>query len=187
MSTPSPNLIPNRNDRAIEELICYQKAQTIYDLTYLFVERYLKKGDRTIDQMVQAARSGKQNIVEGCMASGTSAKTELKLLNVAKASLHELNEDFEDYLKTRGHRQWEEGSAELEAMRRLGRDHQDAAYFMALAETRPPETIANMTIVLLKQADYLLHRQIQRLSDDFVKEGGFSERMMRVRKQNRGF
>ena len=135
--------------------------------------------------MVQAARSGKQNIVEGSMASGTSAKTELKLLNVAKASLHELCEDYEDYLKTRGHRQWEEGSAELEAMRRIGRDHNDGAYFMALAETRPPETIANMAIVLLKQADYLLHRQIQRLADDFVKEGGFSERMMRVRKQNR--
>lgn len=121
------------------------------------------------------------------MASSTSAKTELKLLNVAKASLHELNEDFEDYLKTRGHRQWEEGSAELEAMRRIGREHNDGCYFMALAETRPPETIANMAIVLLKQADYLLHKQIQRLADDFVKEGGFSERMMRIRKNNRGF
>ena len=81
MSTPSPNLIPNRNDRTIEELICYQKAQTIYDLTYLFVERYLKKGDRTIDQMIQAARSGKQNIVEGYAAGATSAETELKLFN----------------------------------------------------------------------------------------------------------
>jgi four helix bundle suffix protein len=167
--------------------LSYQKADAIFQLTFYFCEQYLQKGDRTVDQMVQAARSGKQNIVEGCMASTTSAKTELKLLNVAKASLHELHEDFEDYLKTRGHRQWEEGSAELEAMRRLGRDHQDAAYFMALAETRPPETIANMTIVLLKQADYLLHRQIQRLADDFIKEGGFSERMMRMRKENRKF
>ena len=137
--------------------------------------------------MIQAARSGKQNIVEGCMASATSAKTELKLLNVAKASLHELREDFEDYLKTRGHRHWEEGSAELDAMRRIGREHNDGEYFMQLAQSRPPETIANMAIVLLKQADYLLHKQIQRLSEDFVKEGGFSERMMRMRKQNRGY
>ena len=91
------------------------------------------------------------------MASATSAKTELKLLNVAKASLHELREDFEDYLKTREHRQWEEGSAELDAMRRIGREHNDGEYFIQLAQWRPPETIANMAIVLLKQADYLLH------------------------------
>ena len=181
----SEALIPQRGN--YKKLLSYQKTDVIFQLTYYFCHTYLQKGDRTIDQMVQAARSGKQNIVEGSMASGTSAKTELKLLNVAKASLHELSEDYEDYLKTRGHRQWEEGSAELEAMRRIGRDHNDGAYFMTLAETRPPETIANMAIVLLKQADYLLHRQIQRLADDFVKEGGFSERMMRVRKQNRGF
>jgi four helix bundle suffix protein len=97
-----------------------------------------------------------------------------------------LLEDYEDYLKTRGHRQWEEGSVELEAMRRIGREYSDGNYFMELAQTRPPETIANMAIVLLKQADYLLHRQIQRLSDDFVQEGGFSERMTRIRKNYRG-
>lgn len=153
--------------------------------SYYFCHTYLQRGDRTIDQMVQAARSGKQNIVEGCMASGTSAKTELKLLNVAKASLHELREDYEDYLKTSNHRQWEEDSVELAAMRKIGSTHNDGDYFMELARTRPPETIANMTIVLLKQADYLLHRQIQRLSEDFIKEGGFSERMMRMRKDYR--
>jgi four helix bundle suffix protein len=136
--------------------------------------------------MLQAARSGKQNIIEGCAASSTSSKTEIKLINVAKASLQELLEDYEDYLKTRGHRQWEEGSVELEAMRRLGKEHNDGEFFMQLAQTRPPETIANMAIVLIKQADYLLHRQIQRLSDDFVQEGGFSERMTRIRKEYRG-
>ena len=104
-----------------------------------------------------------------------------------------LTEQFggEDDVALSGERQvlgdLEEGSVELEAMRRLGREHNDGAYFMALAETRPPETIANMAIVLLRQADYLLHRQIQRLADDFVKEGGFSERMMRMRKKSRGF
>ena len=179
------DLIPPRGN--YKKLLSYQKADVIFQLTYYFCHTYLQKGDRTIDQMVQAARSGKQNIVEGCMASSTSAKTEIKLLNVAKASLHELHEDFEDYLKTHTHRQWEKGSAELIAMRRLGTEHNDANFFMNLAQTRPPETIANMTIVLLKQADYLLHNQLQRLSDDFVKNGGFSERMMRVRKQTRGF
>ena len=135
--------------------------------------------------MIQAARSEKQNIIEGSMASSTSVKTELKLVNVAKASLQELLEDYEDYLKTRGHRQWEEGSAEYEAMRRLGREHNDSEYFMNLVQTRPPETIANMAIILIKQADYLLHKQLQRLSDDFIKEGGFSERMTRMRKSYR--
>lgn len=178
-------LIPNRGN--YKKLLSYQKADAIFQLTFYFCEQYLQKGDRTVDQMVQAARSGKQNIVEGCMASTTSAKTELKLLNVAKASLHELHEDFEDYLKTRHLRQWEEGSTELETMRRLGREHNNGAYFMEIARTRPPETIANMAIVLLKQADYLLHKQIQRLADDFVNDGGFSERMMRVRKQKRGY
>lgn len=178
-------LIPQRGN--YKKLLSYQKTDVIFQLTYYFCQTYLQRGDRTVDQMIQAARSGKQNIVEGCMASATSAKTELKLLNVAKASLHELREDFEDYLKTRGHRQWEEGSKELDAMRRIGREHNDGEYFMQLAQSRPPETIANMSIVLLKQADYLLHKQIQRLSEDFVKEGGFSERMMRMRKKNRGY
>ena len=178
-------LIPQRGK--YKKLLLYQNTDVIFQLTYYFCHTYLQRGDRTVDQMIQAARSGKQNIVEGCMASATSAKTELKLLNVAKASLHELREDFEDYLKTREHRQWEEGSAELDAMRRIGREHNDGEYFMQLAQSRPPETIANMAIVLLKQADYLLHKQIQRLSEDFVREGGFSERMMRMRKKNRGY
>ena len=176
-------LIPNRGN--YKKLLSYQKSNVIFELTYYFCHKYLSKGDRTIDQMVQAARSGKQNIIEGCSASSTSAKTEIKLLNVAKASLLELLEDYEDYLKVRNHRQWEEGSVEMEAMRKLGIQHSDAEYFMKLAETRPPETIANMAIVLIKQADYLLYRQLQRLSVDFLAEGGFSEKMSRMRRENR--
>ena len=177
-------LIPRRGN--YKKLLSYQKTEVIFEMTYYFCHHYLQRGDRTIDQMVQAARSGKQNIVEGCAASATSNKTEIKLVSVAKASLQELLEDYEDYLRTRGHRQWEEGSKELEAMRRLGREHNDAPFFMKLVQTRPPETIANMAIVLIKQADYLLFRQLQRLADDFVEEGGFSERMMRIRKTKRG-
>ena len=167
------------------KLLSYQKTEVIYEMTYYFCQHYLQHGDRTIDQMVQAARSGKQNIIEGCAASATSAKTEIKLLNVAKASLQELLEDYIDYLRTRGHRQWEENSKEWTAMRELGRAHNDAAFFMHLCSTRPPETIANMVIILINQADYLLFKQLQRLETDFVNQGGFSERMSRVRRNNR--
>ena len=99
--------------------------------------------------MIQAARSGKQNIVEGCAASPTSAKTEIRLISVAKASLQELLEDFKDYLSTHNHRQWEMDSKEMAAMRRIGKEHTDATFFMEIAKTRPPETIANMAIVLI--------------------------------------
>ena len=181
----SQSLIPHSGN--YKKLLSYQKTEVVYQMTYYFCHTYLERGDRTIDQMVQAARSGKQNIIEGSAASATSSKTEIKLLNVAKASLQELLEDYEDYLHTRNHQQWEEGSSQLEAMRRIGREHNDADYFMEIARTRPPETIANMAIVLIKQADYLLFRQLNRLAEDFEKNGGFSERMMRIRKEKRGY
>ena len=168
-------------------LLSYQKSDVIYQITYYFCTHFFQKGDRTVDQMIQAARSGKQNIIEGCAASATSSKTEIKLVNVAKASLKELLEDFEDYLKTRGYRQWEKGSKEYEAMRELGRNHNDAAFFMDLISSRPPETIANMAIILINQADYLLFRQLERLSHDFLEKGGFSERMTRLRKEKRSY
>ena len=182
-TTTMEQLIPNHGN--YKKLLSYQKTNVIFCLTYYFVEHFLQKGDRTYDQMLQAARSGKQNIIEGSAASSTSAKTEIKLINVAKASLQELLEDYEDYLKTRSFRQWEEGSTELEAMRDLGKKHSEPEFFMELAQTRPPETIANMCIVLIKQADYLLYKQLQRLSNDFMQNGGFSERMFRLRSQQR--
>ena len=115
-----------RQDNNYRSLKAFQKAECIYDVTFYFAHKFLQAGDRTIDQMVQAARSGKQNIIEGCAASATSAKTEIKLVNVAKASLHELLEDYIDYLRTRGQRQWEENSPEWMAMRQLGKEHNDA-------------------------------------------------------------
>lgn len=147
-------LIPHLGN--YKKLLTYRKAEVIYLITFYFCNKFLSKGDRTIDQMVQAARSGKQNIIEGSAAASTSALTEIKLLNVAKASLKELLEDYEDYLKTRRYEQWQPGSVEFEAMRRLGREHNDADYFMELIETLPPQTIANMAIILINQADYLL-------------------------------
>ena len=178
-------LLPRRGN--YKQLLSYRKADVIFQITYFFCEHFLTKGDRTIDQMIQAARSGKQNIIEGSAASATSAKTEIKLINVAKASLRELLEDYEDYLKTRNHRQWEKGSLEYETMRQLGASHNDATFFLELVATRPPQTIANMAIILINQADYLLHRQLAKLSADFLENGGFSERMTRLRRNNRGF
>lgn len=168
-----------------KDLITYQKADAIYQITYYFCHNYLERGDRTVDQMIQAARSGKQNIVEGCAASATSSKTEIHLTNVAKASLKELLEDYEDYLHTRHHVQWQKGGEQFEAMRKLGSTHNDAEFYMQLIETRPPETIANIAIILLNQLDYLLFRQLDRLAKDFENEGGFSERMSQIRREKR--
>ncbi|MDE6310961.1 MAG: four helix bundle suffix domain-containing protein [Muribaculaceae bacterium] len=168
-------------------MISYQKTDVIFQITFYFCTHFLNRGDRTIDQMIQAARSGKQNIVEGCAASSTSAKTEIKLINVAKASLKELLEDYEDYLKTRNYRKWERGSREYEAMRKIGKEHNEAEFFMKIVSSRPPETIANMAIILINQADYLLFKQLQRLERDFIENGGFSERMASLRKKQRGY
>jgi four helix bundle suffix protein len=167
------------------KLFGYQKAEAIYDITYYFCKNYLLRGDRTVDQMVQAARSGKQNIVEGCAASATSKEMEIKLVNVAKASLQELLIDYEDYLRTRNHGQWENNSVELLKMRELGRKHNDTAFYMTLVKTRPPETIANMAICLIKQTDYLLFKQLQTLGEDFLKNGGMRERMTKMRIERR--
>ena len=182
---PGDKLI--RHSGNYRKLLTYQKAEVIYEMTYYFCNKYLSSKDRTVDQMVQAARSGKQNIIEGCAASATSSKMEIKLINVAKSSLQELLEDYLDYLRTRGHRLWEENSAEWTAMRQLGRTHNDAEFFMSLCVTRPPETIANMAIILINQADYLLFKQLERLEKDFLKDGGFTERMSQMRKKNRGY
>ena len=162
-------------------LISYQKAEIIYDGTVYFVNRFYRKPDRTIDQMVQAARSGKQNIVEGSAASSTSKEMEIKLKNVAKASSLELLTDYEDYLRTRGYRQWENHSLEVIAMRKLGRKHNDSAFYMELVKTRLPETIANIAICLIKQNDYLMFKMLEKLGKDFLEEGGFRERLTRMR------
>ena len=159
----------------------YRKSKVIYDLTYHFCQKYLHRGDRTIDQMVQAARSGKQNIIEGKEAARTSYETLLKLINVARASLQELLEDYEDYLRVRNLRLWSMESIEVEAMRKLGREHNDSDYFLALAESRNDEVVANMVIVLICQADVLLDRYRKSQEAKFVQEGGFREKLTRER------
>src|SRR5438128_7233313 len=134
-------LPPHGNYR---ELLSYQKAEIVYDLTYRFCERFLNKGDRTIDQMVQAARSGKQNIAEGSKAAGTSKEMEIKLTSVARASLEELLVDYHDFLRVRDLRLWAKDSKEARFVRKLGQQAQlTYEAYREFCETRPAEVVAN--------------------------------------------
>ena len=169
-----------------QELLSYQKAAVVYHLTFRFCERFLKKGDRTVDQMVQAARSGKQNIVEGSKASGTSKEMEIKLTNVARASLEELLEDYRDFLRVRDFTLWVKDSKEAQYVRRIGsKPNTTYEAYREFCETRPAETVANIAICLIHQANYLLDRQLRSLEQTFLKEGGLRERMTRARLQVR--
>ena len=173
--------ITRQSNNIYRNLIAYRKAVVIYDLTYHFCERFIAIGDRTKDQMIQAARSGKQNIVEGKAASLTSAEMHLNLLGIARSSFQELLEDYFDYLRTRNLRIWETDSKEVEAMRELGVKHRDSKFFIELAETRNDEVIANMVIVLLHQEDVLLRKHIEKQISRFVDEGGFRESLTKAR------
>lgn len=165
-----------------EDLRSFQKARIIFDGTVRFCDRFIEKRSRTRDQMIQAARSGKQNILEGSQASGTSKETELKLTGVARASLGELLEDYDDFLRGRQLKAWDKNSKEARYVRQVGRKRgvtfED---FRTFIETRPPAIVANILICLIHQANYLLDRQLARLERDFLKEGGLRERMYRAR------
>lgn len=181
---PSEGFLPKGGN--YKDLLSYRKSEIIYDFTFRFCEKHLKKGDRTIDQMVQAARSGKQNIAEGCKASVTSTETEIKLTNVARASLEELLIDYQDFLRVRDQPAWAKDSAEALYVRKLGRTPGESfETYRPFFETRPPATLANIAICLIHQANYLLDQQIRRLEKDFVKKGGIRERMTRARLAHR--
>lgn len=168
-----------------KNLVCYQKAEAVYDITSLFCSRYLSTKDRTYDQMIQAARSGKQNIAEGQAAMPTSMESCLKLINVAKASLHELMADYEDYLRTHELKRWDENTPEFRQIRELGRTHNDAAFYCSLAEQYDADQIANMAIIVIKQTDYLLYRLLEKIHQMFVEQGGFREQLSHKRKTQR--
>lgn len=169
-----------------QELISFQKTEVIYDFTFRFCHKFLQRGDRTIDQMVQSARSGKQNIGEGCKASIVSAETEIKLINVARGSLEELMLDYQDFLRVRDHAIWEKDSKEALYVRRLGRKPGESfETYRPFFETRPPEVLANIALCLIHQANYLLDQQRRRLEKDFVKQGGIRERMTQARVEYR--
>lgn len=190
----------DERDRAIRQhggyrkLRSFQTAQMVYDATVIFCDRFIGKGSRTRGQMVQAARSGVQNIAEGSMASATSKKTELKLTGVARASLEELLLDYEDFLRQRKLRTWPKDSSEAVAVRDRyrsdGSDRSDKSDKSDrsdpyLIRTTDAETAANTLICLINQASFLLGRQIRKLEESFAKEGGFSERLYQVRSQRR--
>ncbi len=180
---PNNDFLPQRGN--YRGLVAYQKAECIYDLTYFFATKFLAVGDRTVDQMVQAARSGKQNIAEGSAASATSRETEIKLTNVAKASLQELLVDYEDYLRVRGLQQWAQDDPRFHQARKACAEHNDPGYYTVAAAERSDETIANIAIILIHQTDYLLYKLIERLKEDFIKKGGIREEMTRARLEYR--
>ena len=166
-----------------KNLIVFQKSECIYDITCFFVEHYLPKvGDRTVDQMKQAARSGKQNIAEGNEAGTTSMEANIKLINVAKASLKELQEDYEDYLRTHGMKKWDSNDERCRNAREWCKKHSSPADYMRVCELRDDETIANIALILLHQTDYLLMRLLEKLKQDFLENGGIREQMSQARR-----
>lgn len=171
------------------QLHSFQVTTVIYDATVSFCARFVDSRSRTRDQMVQAARSGRQNIAEGSRASATSSQTELRLVNVARASLDELLLDFEDYLRQNGHAQWAKDSPEAMAVRLVGKNQSDQTdrsdpYRPWLAQDNPA-VVANAVICLIHQANYLLDRQIQALERQFVQQGGYSEQLAAARLRER--
>jgi four helix bundle suffix protein len=180
----NPSLIgPHGGYRKLKS---YQTAEIIYDATVAFCDSFITKRSRTHDQMVQAARSGVQNIAEGSMASATSKKTELKLTGVARASLEELLLDFQAFLRQKGLRVWAKDSPEALAVRKKysldESDKSDRSDPYSL-KTASPEIAANTLICLINQASYLLGRQLQKLEQQFLEEGGFTERLYQARQQ----
>ncbi len=168
-------------------LFSYQKAEIIYDGTVYFTNRFFHKYDRTVGQMVQAARSGKQNIAEASMASGTSKETEIKLTNVARASLEELQIDYEDFLRTQKLPLWDKEHRLVNRLRELNKSTPKPTYqtFQKAIEHESPEICANTMISLIKICTYLLKQQIKQLEIAFIKEGGLRERMTKARSDER--
>ncbi len=170
-----------------QKLKSFQMAEIVYDATVKFVGRFVDKRSRTVDQMVQAARSGKQNIAEGSMASGTSKKTELKLVSVARASLEELLLDYQDYLRQNGLRLWgKDGSRAMEVRAVANRSNRSYMSYKPYIEAADAETAANTVICLIHQTSYLLDQQLRQLERQWLKEGGFTERLYASRHGARG-
>jgi four helix bundle suffix protein len=197
-SDPSDRLLPPHG--GYEKLRSFQTAQLVYDGTVIFCDRFIEKRSRTHDQMVQAARSGVQNIAEGSLASATSKKTELTLTNVARASLGELILDYQDFLRQRGLRLWGKDSPEALAVRNryrsLPSDLSDKSDLSDRSDPSDPpdpykihtasaEVAANALLSLANQASYLIRQQLRRLEEDFLRQGGFTERLYKARIQAR--
>ena len=169
------------NEPKWEDLFFYQKTKTLYQMTFFFANKYLQKGDRTVDQMVQAARSGKQNIVEGSEDGQTSSEMEIKLLNVARGSLQELRSDYQDYLNTHHLTLWPKESERQQRLREFCHTHNDYCDYEPLLAKMNDEEMANMALTLCHQADKMMCAYIEKLEERFVTEGGIKERMHAAR------
>ena len=184
-----------RKSGGYRDLRTFRSATLIYDATYWFCEKYLNPRSRMVDQMVQAARSGRRNIAEGSRAAATSSQTELRLVNVARASLEELLLDYEDFLRHRRQSQWAKDDPQAQAVRRVASDHQSdgsdltdqqrAALYAKWLEHDDPFVRANALICLIHQTNYLLDQQIAALEKQFVEEGGYSEQLAAKRLKHR--
>lgn len=167
------------------KLNVYKKAVTIYDLTYLFLENHISKKDRTYDQMLQAARSGKQNIVEGRSDAAVSAEIEIKLFGVARGSLHELLNDYEDFMRTRNIPIWPLDFPRAVKLRDLCKIQNESAYYMDLYPRLNDEEFCNLMLTLLNQELRMLDNFIELIKEDFLKNGGIKEQMLKARLESR--
>jgi restriction system protein len=187
--SPKPSTL--RPHGGYRRLRSFQATEIIYDATVSFCDRFIDQRSRTRDQMVQAARSGRQNIAEGSRASAASSQTELRLVSVARASLDELLLDYEDFLRQRGLRQWGKDDAEAEAVRAVGRDRTDQSDradrsdYSKWLDSADPAVVANALVCLIHQANYLLDQQLRALERDFIDNGGYSERLAAARLEKR--
>ena len=176
-----PDLIPPHG--GYRNLKSYQTTEIIYDATVVFCNRFIDRRSRTHDQMVQAARSGKQNIAEGSMGSGTSKKNELKLIGIARASLEELLLDYHDFLRQRGLLLRENGHQQAQMIRKLA--YANNRSYKTYIEASSPEVAANTLICLIHQANYLLDQQLRQLEKQFLEKGGFTEKLYQERQKVR--
>ena len=165
-----------------QDLWFYQKSEVLYQMTYVFCERFLPAyGDRTVDQMVQAARSGKQNIVEGSEDGKTSTEMELKLLNVARASIGELRQDYEDFLKSHQLRLWTAADSRFQPMQDFTKSHNQLSDYEPFFNQWSAEEMANVGLTLCFQVDTMMNKYMESLEHTFVTEGGIKERMHQAR------
>ena len=177
------DFLPQRGN--YEDLAVYKLATCIYAVTYYFANTYFSKKDRTIDQMIQAARSGKQNIAEGSVDGNTSTEMELRLMNAARGSMHEKKADYEDYLIHHGLERWAIDDPRTQATRQFCKNKSDPQVFVAKMKERSDETEANIALTMIHQFDYLMVRLIESIKRRFLEQGGIKEQMYRARKDHR--
>ena len=171
-----------QNEVPVRNLYFYQKTEVAYALTFHFVKRFLPaKGDRTVDQMLQAARSGKQNIVEGLADGITSTEMQLKLLNIARSSLKELRADYEDYLQTRHLNVWNTQHPRYDEMLQFCRNHNLVADYEPFFNKWNDEELCNIALTLLHITDKMMKTYLTALDKQFVTQGGIKERMYAAR------